>query len=300
MYKNLNAKSLGIRGRQSELIELTLTYKFEGFDVDTEQLLKQAESRGAEHVARFVNSADVRVGSLELPLDFMEEEAEYQAQKSKLKMVIDIAKALGTHVVTAEISPFSTGRPYHEDFELHSKRIAEVAAELAEAEISLALGFLAPDHHRTDKPAQFVATPAALLTLIKDVNLPNVGLCLDLWHWTLAGGSQDDLADFPVEKILSVRVADLPESASVEDTTEEERLVPGNTNVVPVRQWLEWLEQRGYTGPVTPYCDPAVFSGETRKQSIEIVAERFSELMESSVESSESTDVEESEAAASS
>ena len=34
MYKNLNVEGLGISGRQGELIELTLTYGFRGFDFD--------------------------------------------------------------------------------------------------------------------------------------------------------------------------------------------------------------------------------------------------------------------------
>jgi hypothetical protein len=34
MYKNLNTAALGITGRQSELIELALTYGFRGLDLD--------------------------------------------------------------------------------------------------------------------------------------------------------------------------------------------------------------------------------------------------------------------------
>ena len=35
MIKNFSADALGINGRQSELLELALTYAFDGFDIDT-------------------------------------------------------------------------------------------------------------------------------------------------------------------------------------------------------------------------------------------------------------------------
>ena len=38
MYRSLNIDTLGVSGRQSELIELALTYRFRGIDVDVEAL----------------------------------------------------------------------------------------------------------------------------------------------------------------------------------------------------------------------------------------------------------------------
>jgi chitinase len=41
MYKNLNATVLGVSGRQSELIELAMTYGFRGLDIDIVDLVKR-------------------------------------------------------------------------------------------------------------------------------------------------------------------------------------------------------------------------------------------------------------------
>ena len=57
MYKNLGAAGLGISGRQSELIELALTYGFRGFDVVMERLVKQSQRNSLEHAGRFIDSA---------------------------------------------------------------------------------------------------------------------------------------------------------------------------------------------------------------------------------------------------
>ena len=57
MYRNLDAVALGISGRQSELIELALTYGFSGLDVDIASFLKRARNNGVEQACRFMNSA---------------------------------------------------------------------------------------------------------------------------------------------------------------------------------------------------------------------------------------------------
>ena len=72
MFKNLNANVLGISGRQSELIELALTYGFRGMDVDMSELLKRSESRGIDWAARFIrsahNSSRFSAGGFDLPI----------------------------------------------------------------------------------------------------------------------------------------------------------------------------------------------------------------------------------------
>ena len=54
-----------------------------------------------------------------------------------------------------------------------------------------------------------------------------MGLCLDVWEWHVGGGTLEQLREFPVEKIVMVRIADLPADANLETVTEEERLLPG-------------------------------------------------------------------------
>ena len=41
MYKNLNTEILGITGRQSEIIELALTYGFRGIEIDIADLRRR-------------------------------------------------------------------------------------------------------------------------------------------------------------------------------------------------------------------------------------------------------------------
>jgi sugar phosphate isomerase/epimerase len=280
MYKNLNAKSLGITARQNELIELALTYKFEGFDIDIVPLAQQAVERGQDHATRFISSANIQIGSFELPVDLAAPAEDFEKELAGLSSVIDVAAAIGAKTSLLNIRPYCQGRQYHENFELHRERISQVAGILEPHDIRLGLGFLAPKHHREGYGAQFIATPDALLTLIKTIVADNIGLCLDVWAWHVGGGSIDQLRGFPISKVMMVRLADVPLDADLDSITEEDRLLPGSTGVVPIADWISWLREQNYEGPVAPYCHPAQFAGAKRTQSVEQVAEAISRLVD--------------------
>ena len=60
MFKNLNAKFLGISGTQSELIELALTYGFDSIDFDVVDFANRAKLRGMDYARRLFDSAKLR------------------------------------------------------------------------------------------------------------------------------------------------------------------------------------------------------------------------------------------------
>ncbi len=299
MYMNLNAPSLGISGRQNELIELTLTYKFQGFDIDIDTLVKQVEARGQDHATRFIASADIKIGSFELPLNLAASEEDFQRDLGQLEKLAAVAASIGAETCVVDLCPYNEGRPYHENFELHRSRISQVAKVLAAHKIRLGLGFLAPLHHRAQYGSTFIATPDTLLTLIRTVPEENVGLCLDAWHWHVAGGTMAQLSEFPIERIFMVRVADLPTDANLETVTEEERMLPGATGTVPIADWIRWLSEQGYAGPITPFCHPAQFLGGTRTQSVEQAAAALKELLDQNLVPDPEAEGSETEATAS-
>ena len=115
----------------------------------------------------------------------------------------------------------------------------------------------------------------------------NVGLCLDTWHWYVGGGTLQQLEDVAIDRLMMVRVADLPADALLEAVTEQDRLLPGATEVVPNSQWVKWLAAQGYEGPVTAYAHAAQFTGSTRTQSVEQTAEALNQLLAQTTEEAE-------------
>jgi hypothetical protein len=143
MYKNLNTAALGITGRQSELIELALTYGFRGLDLDMPDVMKRARTRGLDSARRYVASASVRVGEFLLSIDWQAAEIPYRSGLVELQEIAETAAALGATVCTATIKPYSDDIPYHENFELHRRRFGEIGALLAPHNIKLGLAFQA-------------------------------------------------------------------------------------------------------------------------------------------------------------
>ena len=273
MYKNLSASSLGVSGRQSELIELALTYGFRGFDIDMSQHARQAQIRGLEHANRFIVSADIRIGSFQLPVRWQGDDSVYREDLSKLSQVAEVAAAINAFGCITTVMPACDDRPYHENFEFHRRRFSEIAGVLAPFGIRLGLGLLAPAHHREGHQFQFISSPDALLTLMKTVGAPNVGAVVDLWHWHVGGGSFDQLRELTAEQIVLVRMADVPADVPLDGIQDEQRLLPGATGVVDAQSVLSLLDDIGYRGPISAYPHPSCFSGKTRDQIVQAASE---------------------------
>ena len=280
MYASLNGDSLGISAKQNELIELALTYGFKDFDFELASFLRQVESRGSDQATRFVRSAKIGVGCFDLPIDFSAPDAEYAVEKSQLLQHLTVLQVLGAKTGIAHLLPYSDQRPYHEDFELQGRRLAELGTELEPYGVQVAVDFVAPAHHRDDHGPQFIATPDAAMAMVQTIPVDQVGLCLDVWHWHVAGGTVDQLADFPAHRIFVVRLADVPVDADLSTITEVDRLLPGSTGVVLLTAWSDWLKQVGYAGPVTAHCSQKAFKGRKRDDVARILADRLKSFVD--------------------
>ena len=78
MFKNLNPSALGISGHQSEIIELVLSYGFDGMDLNVPDMATRAKLKGMPYARRLLDSAKIRIGSFPLPLALEADEDEYQ------------------------------------------------------------------------------------------------------------------------------------------------------------------------------------------------------------------------------
>lgn len=280
MYKNLSPSALGISGRQSEMIELALTHRAKGLEMDMQALQRQVESSGFEYASRFVTSAGIKVAPFEVPLRWKDDEIAFKTDLQTSRPLLETAQKLGCVGCTITVQPFSESQPYHENFEFHRERIAAVADALNNYDLKLGLAFLAPAHHRQDKPQTFVCTADALLTLMKTTVADNVGVIVDSWHWQIGGGSAAHLADLSAEQIVEVRLSDVPEDVDLETITEDQRLMPGTTEASLAADFLKVLSAKEYKGPVTPSAAPDQVSARKREQIVRQAFEAMDNLME--------------------
>ncbi len=278
MYRNLNTEVLGVSGRQSELIELALTYGFRGVDMDMAELVKRARSRGLDSVRRFIDSAKLRVGCFDLPNAWQKDEAAYKASLVELKEIAETASTMGAAVCIATVMPTSEDRTYQECFELHRSRFAEIAGILAESNIRLGLTFRASAKYRSTDQTPFIYQAETLMTLIKTIGHPNVGLALDTWTWFIGGGGTDQLSELTGDQIVSVRLADAPASADVASIGPDARYLPGTGGLIDCTAIVRHLASVGFEGPATIFPHGSRFSGMTRDAIVQRASATLDEL----------------------
>jgi sugar phosphate isomerase/epimerase len=266
MFKNLSIEALGLGGTQNETIELALSHGFRGIDLDIADFYRQVQSRGLPHARRLIDSAKLKIGSFELPVDLEQDETEYLVAMEKLPALTGLAAELGCTRAVVTVAPASQFRPYHQNFEHYRKRLSDVADVLDRHSIRLGVGFLAAAERREAKPFQFIHQFDALVMLLGLVGRKNVGFVLDVWNLVVAGGGVDDIRKISIDQVVTIQLADLPAEADLATVAETDRLLPGETGVIDSSGVLVWLAEQGYDGPVTPWPSRSQFTGQRRDE----------------------------------
>ena len=116
MFKNFNPSFLGLSGHQSEVIELALTYGFSGMDLNIADFATRVRLKGLPYARRLIDSARIRVGTFQLPIDWDTTDETFHKDLTKLQEYADAAAAIGCTRCCATLSPAGDNRPYHENF----------------------------------------------------------------------------------------------------------------------------------------------------------------------------------------
>jgi sugar phosphate isomerase/epimerase len=274
MFKNLSPGELGVSGRGSEIIELALSHGFKGLDLDLVEFAEQVEARGFDKAARLIQSARLKLGAFRVPIAWQTDSRDFPIQLERLSALAAIAKKIGCRRAVTVIEPGSD-RVYHENFEFHRRRLAELGDMLAAHDIRLGIGFLAPVACRENRAYPFVRTAEELLLLLRTIGSPHVGLALDTWHWQLGGGSIDQLRSLAREKIIAVSLADAEPGLTADRASLADRHLPGEGGAVDNAVVLTALGKLGYDGPVTPAADKSRLAGRGRDQIVKAAAAAF-------------------------
>lgn len=252
MYKNLNLATLGLAGQQSEIIELALTFGFQGLDININEITTRVKLHGAAYARRLIDSAKLKLGSFEVALDWEADDDAFQQQLQKLAQQAAVARDVGCHRGQTVLPPGSNLRPYHENFEFYRRRLITAAATLAAVGARLAVGFRAAEAARHPFAYQFIRDLEGLSTLVGMVQQPNVGLLLDIWELHISGAVPERLRSLPVAQIVAVDVANLPSDIPAGAITDDARLLPmAEGGAIDVTAYLAILGELGYDGPVT-------------------------------------------------
>jgi sugar phosphate isomerase/epimerase len=278
MHKNLNTTALGISGRQSEVIELAMTYGFRSIDIDVVDLIKRSERSSLDGATRFLTSSKVSIGSFDIPINMDASEEEFAKKLAELSKVTELASHVGAQIGVLQIPAATDRLPYHEYFEVLRKRVAAIAKEFAAKSLNVALNFSAALESRANKQFKFISDVEGFVTFAKLCAAPNVGIVVDSWNWTVGGGTLDQLANLAVEKIYCVRLASAPEEFDVASASNDNRAMPSKDGLVQNVAMIKKLYAEGYRSSVTGFPSPAALGGKTRDAALANVVESLDEI----------------------
>ncbi len=277
MEKILNCSGLGVSGRQNEMIELALTHKFDTVEIDMADLLGRHDALGKEFACQFLLSAKMNIGTFRLPIDLGAADDVYETQAAKVDTVLELAEELNGKRCYVRIAPDHDTLSFQENFERHRARLADLAEKFAAKSIQIGLLLQAsPDLQKQD--FKFIQTTEELLTLVKTVGQPNVGICLDTWNWVVGQGAMDQLDELTADKITEVRLADVP--ADVDPTaikSNQMELAGQNENSI-VPAVLKHLASIDFDGAVSVLTNSGMLGGRSKNSVVGGIAKQLSNL----------------------
>ncbi len=282
MYRNFNANALGVSGRQSELLEIALTYRFKGIDVDVSDLVKRAKMSTVENACKYLvsavgSSAKLLIGGFEVPVRWRGTEAEFQADINDLGVAAEVCKAIGATLAHTTVLASSKDKALPDNFKFHTERLTALGNALEKINVRLAIGFQAAAEFRPESEYQFLHQANGILELLSSIQSSNVGLLLDTWNWHVGGGKLEQVKNLK-DRLFSVRLADVAADADLTQITATERLLPGEGGAVDIPSYLSTLSQMEFAGPVSPYPHPSQFLGRTRESNVQRAAQALDQM----------------------
>jgi sugar phosphate isomerase/epimerase len=275
MQKILNTAGLGVSGRQNELIELALTFKFDNVEVDMNDLIGRHDTMGKEFACQFLKSANIDIGTFVLPINLDASDEEFNAACAKLDTILSLCETLHGKRCRVPIAT-SSETEFQPNFERHRARLYDLGEKCAPHGMDLGLMLQSPGQN--EKSNKFIRTAEEIMTLVKTVGHDNVGLFLDTWQWQASGGGMDQISDIDVNKITELAMADLPDTADPANIKPNDRVMPGENEKSFSVAAFNHLKSAGYDGAISFATHLSTFAHVNRDRIINLISKRLERL----------------------
>ncbi len=278
MFKNFAPQALGINGRQSELIELALTYGFRGMDVDMVDMYRRSLRTDADDASKYLKAAEVKVGAFDLDINLEADNDTFASQLATLHPLAELAHYLGAARASIRI-PSSTDREsYPEFFQTVQTRLTQIAEVLGAKNIKLGVGFRAAKELTDSKQFPFVHDVEGFIALVRGVASKNIGFIIDTCDWVIGNGTMEQLKAIKGEEIVTVRLGSIASDVDAAEATSNDRVLPVKTGALNLGDLVKHLSTTGFKGPISPSASPKRYKGQTRESIVNQAQEAIDEL----------------------
>ncbi len=279
MYKNFSPSGLGITGRQSELIELALTYGFRGMDIDMSEMRRRASRSSSVEAFKYLKATDLSIGSFRSEIDLEADEEGFKTQLANLHPVADLAAQWKVKHGLVWLPAATNVSSYPEFFDLTRNRLTQVAEVLAPRKLRLGIGFRAGTELLADKQFPFIRNAEGLIALVKSIAAENAGYIVDSWDWLVSGSTIEQLNEVNTKKIVTARLGSVLSGVAIADATTGDRVLPEVVGPLNHVAFVKKLKQLGYDGPIGPSAGNTQYKGETREYIVSNGQELIDEIL---------------------
>jgi sugar phosphate isomerase/epimerase len=268
MLKNFSPSALGINGRQSELIELALTYGFASMDIDMHEMLRRAQRTTTQDAAKYLEAAKIDIGGFDLGVDLDADEDAFTSQVGGLHPIAELAKELGATRGYIRVPAATDRLPYHEYYEIQRGRLGQINEVLEPRGIQLCIGFSAGKELEEGKEFPFVRNVEGFVAMVKSVASPNAGFMIDTWDWVVGDGTMDQLSELTAAEIVAVRLGSVTKEVEPGNVTSCDRVLPEQDGLLNHVDLIKHLASIQFTGPISPSASSTSYKGQTRESIV--------------------------------
>lgn len=239
MFKAINPGPIGVKAGFEKAVELAGHNGFEGVYFSAPDIVAYGVEKAKTHLANHY----LKPASFGLPVDYRKTEETFKSTLAKLPPLADAASKVGCSRCCTFISPASDQLTFKENFELHCRRLREVAKVLKDYKIRLGLEFVGPKTSRIARKYEFIYNAQGMLELCDAIGTGNVGLLFDCWHWYTSGGTTKDFEKWTNQTVVDVHVNDAPVAIPVDEQRDNVRCMPGETGVIDIKGFFAGLAE---------------------------------------------------------
>lgn len=249
-YKmSINPGAIGISLPFERVLDLAIKYGFEAISPQIGDLQGYSEKKRADVIAK-MKRRGIGWDSTNLPVQFRNSETEFRKGMDPLIANARVLQQVGATRMNTWIMPTHGTRTYRENFRLHTNRLREVAQVIQPFGIRLGLEYVGPKALMSKEKFSFIRTMKELQELLQEINMPNVGIQLDAFHWFCAGETVENIERLNPTDIVTVDLNDAKAGRTADEQLDWERELPGDSGVIDLQGFLSALKKIGYDGPV--------------------------------------------------
>ncbi|MGE5294715.1 MAG: sugar phosphate isomerase/epimerase family protein [Solirubrobacterales bacterium] len=248
-YKNLSPGHLGVGANSQQTLDYAVKYGFAGIAPGEGEFENKSAAEIGQWLATMKDKG-VQYGAAGLSVEFRGDDEKFRSDFAQYPRRAALLKQLGVARVATWILPGSNELTYLENFKRHETRLRDVAKVLQDNGIRLGLEFVGPRTSRERFRFPFACAQRDMMELVAAINLGNVGLLVDSWHWYTSHGTVEELTQLSNKDIVHVHVNDAPAGVKVDEQIDNRRGLPVTTGVIDMKGFINALVKIGYDGPV--------------------------------------------------